>query len=213
MSRRSPDQTLTNSRSMLASKLVRTALLALLMTAAVSAARLASPGGAFACSCAMPKTLVEYRAEPNVVILAGTIAAVNGEAGTFAVERVFKGPVPGPNLQIRGGDSAMCGVPLKLAARIVMVAYMEAGVVHPSSCSPFATLPSAEGDALLAEAEAAFGGAAPPGGATEPADPPSAAPLAGSDVALPIVLLAVLVVVGGLFGLIALMSRRGRRGA
>ena len=204
---------------MVASKLVRTALLALLMTAAVSAARLAAPGGAFACSCAMPKALVEYRAEPNVVILAGTIAAVNGEAGTFAVERVFKGPVPGPNLQIRGGDSAMCGVPLKLAARIVMVAYMEAGVVHPSSCSPFATLPSAEGDALLAEAEAAFGGAAPPGvaappgGATEPADPPSAAPLAGSDVALPIVLLAVLVVVGGLFGLIALMSRRGRPGA
>jgi len=188
-------------------RIPRIILVAALLTATLSAAQLAAPGGVFACSCAMPKPLVEYRADPNVVILAGTIAAVNGEDGVFAVERVFKGPVPAARLQIQGGDSAMCGVSLKLAARIVMVAYMDAGVIHPSSCSPFASLPSAEGDALLAEAEAAFGGVAPTGAPVEPPDP---APLAETDAALPIVLLAVLAIVGALFGLVALLARRGR---
>lgn len=195
------------------SRLVPIGVVALFLSAIMTTTRLALPGGTLACSCVPPQALAAYRDEPTAVIVVGTISMLGAQGIVFEVERVFKGPIPSQTLRIEGGDPAMCGVTLTGGARVFMVASLDAGVVRPSSCRPFVALPSEEGDALIKEAEATYGGVGPAPGSVTPTDIPSPGPTGTAALALPAILLALLALVAGLFGFVWLVARRGRRPA
>jgi hypothetical protein len=187
---------------------------AALLVATLAGRDLAAPRAMVACSCApWPESLAAFRTDENVRILLGTVVALTGERGTFGIERVFKGPVPGPAMAIDGGDAAMCGLGLKLGARMIVAAWTEGNVLQPSSCMPAAILPSPEGDAMLADAEASSGGLAPPPAApaeptTQPADAPAAPGPVSAGLALPLAIGGAIVVAVLLFGGLILVARR-----
>jgi hypothetical protein len=193
---------------------LRAVLVAFLALGSIWLAQLAAPQVVRACSCMpWPESLAAYRTDENVVVLAGTVVAANGQRGMFGIERVFKGPVPGAQMPIEGGDPAMCGIGLKLGAKLVMAAFVDQGVLHPSSCTLHAFLPSPEGDVMLADAEESYGGGAGPPPA--PADPtaapaPPSSPTPAGGLALPIALGGVLLLALALFGGIALVARKRR---
>ena len=191
---------------------LRIGLALLLSLGTIWVTQLSAPTIARACSCVpWPETVAAYRTDANVLVLAGTVVALEGQNGMFGIERVFKGPVPAVAMPIVGGNDAMCGLSLKLGDRLVLAAWVEDGVLQPSSCMPSAQLASPEGDALLADAEAAYGsGVSPPGEDAPPADP---APGPANGLALPLILGAVLAVVVLLFGAVAVLVRRGRSNA
>jgi hypothetical protein len=188
-------------------RLARVALAVFLAATALWVGDLAAPSSTRACSCVpWPETLAAYRTDESILILSGTVVALNGQRGVFGIEQVFKGPVPGPQMPIDSGDLGMCGLGLEVGARLVMAAFVDQGVLHPSICTPHAFVPSPEAEAMLADAQRSYGGAGPPPGPTNP----PAVPTPAADIALPLVLGAVLAVVVLLFGAIALLVRRGR---
>jgi hypothetical protein len=193
---------------------LRSVLAIVLAAAALWSASLASPGPTRACSCMpWPESLAAYRTDESIVILAGTVIGLNGQRGMLQVERVFKGPVAGAQVPLEGGDPAMCGVSLQLGAKVVMAAFTDQGVLHPSSCTPYALVPSPEGDAMLADAEESYGGGAPPPAPADPTEdpaPPGSPTAPGAGLALPIVLGGVLLLALALFGGIALVARKRR---
>ena len=138
-----------------------------LLTSGFSMAQLALPDLAFACSCAQGKPIGEYANEPNTVVLAGTVTAVdaNSRLGAFKVERWYKGgPSENAEVIVRSGDGADCGIPLSVGQDLVMVAFVEEQTLSPSICSPWADLSLPEGQQLQAEAVAAYGEGTAPGG-------------------------------------------------
>ena len=156
------------------------------LASSAAAVRLATPSCVAACSCVEPRPLQAYLTEPNVVLLAGTVVQMaadpqlggGGRRGTLAVQRVFKGTVNAAQIPIADSDGAACGIGVSAGQSLVFVGYVDAGVIRPSLCSPHADLASAEGQALLAEAQAIFGpGSSPPSAA------PNAAPTGDSVLA------------------------------
>jgi hypothetical protein len=144
-----------------------------LLTSGFSMAQLALPDLAFACSCAQGKPIGEYANEPNTVIVAGTVTAVdaNSRLGAFKVERWYKGgPSEDAEVIVRSGDGADCGIPLSVGQDLVMVAFVEEQTLSPSICSPWADLSLPEGQQLQAEAVAAYGEGTAPGGSQVPVD-------------------------------------------
>ncbi len=134
---------------------------------------LANPDCAYACSCIQPRPIAEYGAEPGTVILTGTVTAVDqDQQGLFHVERWYKGTSTAVDLPIRGGNGADCGVALSVGDHMVMVAYVEDGVLHSSICSPWGDLATPEGRQLEDEALLAFGEGTVPGDPGEPAGTP-----------------------------------------
>lgn len=196
-------------------RIARVAMATIFLVAMLATRDLAAPRTMAACSCVpWPETLAAYRTDANVRILSGTVVALAGQRGTFAIERVFKGPVSGPALPIEGGDGAMCGLHLELGMRMIMAAWTDGDLLQPSSCMPSAILPSPEGDALLADAARSYGGVAPPGGApVDPTTPPVESPgPASTGLALPIAIGGAVVAALLLFGGLIVLSRRGQQG-
>lgn len=133
---------------------------------------------AYACSCAMPGPMKES-ANADTAIFTGT-AGLRQERGVpVEVDRWFWGEGAAPVVWLAASsfeDPAMCGT----NAPVPDTAWIWVAWVAPDSpdfqtglCSPAAMLSSPEGEALLAEAEEAFGAIAPP---TNP--PPTTAPVA-----------------------------------
>lgn len=191
-------------------------LVATAVLVGVLAARdVGAPSTTSACSCVpWPESVAAYRTDAQVRVLSGTVVTLAGERGTFAIERVFKGPVPGPVMAIDGGEPGMCGLGLKVGLRLVMATWTDGDVLQPSSCMPSAVLPSPEGNALLADAEASYGGLAPPDPApVDATTPPVASPgPATADLALPLAIGAAVAVTVLLFGGLIVLSRRRPQG-
>ena len=169
---------------------------------AAIAIAVALPGGTLACSCVQPEPLdVIVARDPTIAVFAGTAGARERNRTPFSVERWFTGPGAAPvvalvpaTIELRDGTVAesSCGLDLPAGSRWILAAPRnQDGSFGPSPCLPHAAAGTAEGAALMAEAERAFG----PG--TLPAPPPLASPpdepspAEGSD--SPPLLLAVLV--------------------
>lgn len=135
---------------------------------------LANPKCVAACSCGPPLPMAAYAADPNVVVLTGTVVAVDqNQLGTFRIERWYKGTSAAIDVPIRGGNGADCGIPLTVGMHMVLVATVDNGVLHPSICSPWGDLSTPEGRQLEDEALLAFGeGTLPGGGSGEPGGSP-----------------------------------------
>jgi len=147
-----------------------------LLAAALGAASLANPSAIAACSCAAPLPGIGEFRGPDEVALMGQVGVDDGSGTfTFAVERWFHGGHE-PIIRMRSDTERLadgsfvrnsCGVSLVAGARLVVGAHRADDVVIPSACAPHAEIDSAEGQRIVAEAEAAFGPGVVPG-------PPSA---------------------------------------
>ena len=171
------------------------ALGALVLASALLLGRgVAIPEVASACSCIGPQPLEAY-AGPDTAIFAGQVVGDDPDGVRVAVEQWFSGTGAAPIVLIAGdfGNGASCGVGSRpsLGSRWIWVAWRpqgEEGIPNPlddgvqiSICQPFADLSTPEGEALLQEAIATFGGGAAPTGSPSgeaPTDGPSAAPSA-----------------------------------
>ena len=189
------------------------------LLAAVAIA-VALPRVALACSCVQPESLgVIVSRDPAIAVFAGTAGATERNRTPFSVERWFAGPGPAPVVAlvpatIDLGDGTIgassCGLDLPAGSRWILAAPRNPdGTFGPSLCLPHAEVGTAEGAALLAEAEQAFG----PG--TVPAAPPLASPPAAPGPAapgdpLPLLLAALLgaLAAAALAGAAALVLRR-----
>lgn len=132
-----------------------------------------TPERVFACSCIPPRPIAEYAAEPDTLILAGTVTAVGKDLrGMFRVERWYKGSSDVVDVPIQGGNGADCGIGLSVGQQLVMVAYASDGILHPNICSPWGDLSTPEGQQLADEALLAYGEGTVPGGAEPGGTPP-----------------------------------------
>jgi hypothetical protein len=187
---------------------LRVALAITVLAGGFSLLGMAVPDCAYACSCIQPRPIAEYAAEPDTLVLSGTVTAVGQDMrGTFRVDRWYKGSSDIPEIPIQGGNGADCGLGLAVGQELVMVAFVSEGILSPNICSPWGDLSTPEGRQLRADAVAAFGEGTPPGGAEEPAGP------APGDSGVPGIVVLAGVVVAGLVAVIAgasfVSSRRG----
>jgi MYXO-CTERM domain-containing protein len=175
----------------------------------------ALPGRSLACSCIPPVPIGQAVAQsPELAVFVGTVTALQPDAttggglATIEVEGTFRGPALPPAILARSGNGADCGLPMSVGERRLFTARVdEQGTWSPGICDPQVLLGTPEGDAALAEAEAAFGSLQPTAG-----PPPLTNPEAASDgpdlVVVGIVAAGLLLVlVGG-----ALLVRRRRPG-
>jgi len=189
---------------------IRIALAVAVLAGGFSILGLATPDCAYACSCIQPKPIAEYANEPDTFILSGTVTFVAPESlrGTFRVERWFKGAGDVADIPIQGGMGADCGIPLTVGQQLVMVAYVNDGVLTPSICSPWGDLSTPEGQQLQADTVAAFGEGTAPGGDEVPGG------VGSGDGGIPWILIAGAAVVISLIAIVAGASYvSGRRGA
>ena len=144
--------------------------LALVATAAI-------PGPVFACKCAPTNIGALDPATSQVYV--GTAAATDAQGTPMGVEVWFEGPGEAPVVYLGPasfGDSASCGIdPLAPGSRWIMSTYLAEPTATPTTgmCQPHAQLDTPEGQAMLADAEAAYGSGTQPeggGGAAPPAD-------------------------------------------
>ncbi|MCI0347088.1 MAG: hypothetical protein L0221_16875 [Chloroflexi bacterium] len=144
-------------------------LAALVMLGLMSLGDLIDPSSTYACSCVPPRPIAEYRGNPEYAVLVGRVANVDAnQRGTFAVEQWFQGGAA-PIVPIQGGMGADCGLPISAGQHLVLVSFVEGGVVHAGVCSPSGDLSTADGQALALEVVTAFGPGVPADG-----DPPDA---------------------------------------
>ena len=152
---------------------LRVALAIAVLAGGFTVLGLAVPDCAYACSCIQPRPIAEYAAEPDTLILSGTVTAVGQDMrGTFRVDRWYKGSSDSPEIPIHGGNGADCGLPLAVGQQLVMVAYLSEGVLQPSICSPSGDLSTPEGRQLADEVLLAYGEGAVPGGAESGGEAP-----------------------------------------
>lgn len=167
-----------------------------------------------ACSCAPMSRLADYAQDPHTSIFAGVVGPRDGRGVPVAVSRWFTGSGGGPVVWLADqsfGDGAGCGVPPPPpGSSWLFVAWVEAPGRDPviGLCTPNVDLATADGQALLDEAVATFGGSAPTAAPTV-APPVDAGAGTGVD---PVVATAVLVMLAsvGIFGGVAAMARRRR---
>lgn len=188
------------------------------------------PGQAFACSCAGPQPMPAYAGDPRILIFSGTIAPGDGPGVTVLVERWFQGGT-NPEVELDPREFGIHGESCQIArppagSRWIFVAWVATVGDLPSVglCSPHALLDTPEGQAMLADATATFGGSPPaasaaPTGSVSPVSPAgptapaSAAPSPVTDalgaVASVAPALAGIAVAGlVLFGSLILLARR-----
>lgn len=132
------------------------------------------PGQAFACSCAGPQPMPAYAGDPRILIFSGTIAPGDGPGVTVLVERWFQGGT-NPEVELDPREFGIHGESCQIArppagSRWIFVAWVVTVGNLPSVglCSPHALLDTPEGQAMLADATATFGGS-PPAASTPPA--------------------------------------------
>lgn len=192
----------------------RVALAVAVLAGGFSLLGLAAPDCTYACSCVQPEPIATYGEQPEAMILTGTVAAMDPvtQRGTFHVDRWFKGSSEVSDIPILGGDGASCGIPMAVGQEMVMVAYVQDGILQSSLCAPWGDLSTPEGQALRDEAIEAFGEGTTPGDVGEA--PAPGTPTSGDGgFAIPWI-----VVIGGgliviIIGVIAAASFvSGRRG-
>jgi hypothetical protein len=123
------------------------------------------PQRCVACSCMQPLPLAEASAQsPDLAVFVGTVtalqpdAATGGGLATIEIEGTFRGPALPPAIVARSGNGADCGLPVTVGEHRLFTARVdEQGTWSPGICDPQALLGTPDGDAVLAEAEAAFG--------------------------------------------------------
>ena len=178
---------------------IRTLLAVFALVGLSALAGLVDPTSTYACSCVQPRPIAEYRGNPEYAVLVGRVASIDAnQRGSFAVEQWFQGGSD-PIVPVQGGQGADCGLPLATGQHLVLVAFVESGIVHAGVCSPAGDLNTPDGQALAREVVAAFG----PGVAVGGDDPPAAG-------GLPV---GILVGVGALAALVIgvmLVARRER---
>lgn len=125
----------------------------------------ALPGRSLACSCMPAVSFAEAVTQsPDLAVFVGTVtalqpdAAMGGGLATIAVEGTFRGPALPPAILAQSGNGGDCGLMMTVGERRLFTARVdERGTWAPGICDPQALLGAPEGDAALAEAEAAFG--------------------------------------------------------
>ena len=198
----------------------RLALVAVVAAGSLWVTELATPRGAFACSCMEldRDAIGKLGADPAIVVFVGTIIDVRQGAdnmghtlGTLEVQQVFKGAVPARLMPVLGGGGGDCTLGIKVGQRMITAATLEKGRLTPGLCMPYGDPGTAEGQRLIAVATLAYGpGAPPPDGPPTATDPPTSPNPVPADLALPVVLGGLVVVAVLLFGGLALVARRGR---
>ncbi len=190
----------------------------LVAVASLSAALwLTAAGPTFACSCAQPGPIGTYKTADNA-IFAGTTGPSDARGVPVRVAQWFWGAGAAPIVYLSAssfGDGASCGTNVPAAGTDwIWVTWLPEGGGDPSTglCNPQAQLGTPEGDALLADATAAFGGVAPPG--TTETDPPENTPVtppaASPDAAGPILIATLGLGIVVLLGAVLLARRRSR---
>lgn len=141
---------------------------------------LALPRATVACSCAMPGPMADVRGDPEIAVFTGVVDPRDPAGYPVTVTRWFQGGFLEPRVWFTAGsfsgDGASCGVaPLRVATEWIFVAYRVEGQYGTRLCSPHALLAGADGQAMLADAIATFGGGQP--GTTDPPAATSPAPI------------------------------------
>jgi hypothetical protein len=161
-------------------------LLALTLNAALLAAALSVPAIAVACSCAAPDPGAP-RLNGDEGLVVGVVGAADGRGHyDFTVERSFNTEIGavaklGTGRQVfANGTEAFntCGRDHTPGQHVILVGGVEGDVINSSICSPYETVNSPAGQALLREAIALFGPGVVPGGPI-----PNAEPGAGNNLA------------------------------
>jgi hypothetical protein len=184
---------------------LRTALAVAVLGGGFSLLGFANPDCAYACSCVQPQPIAAYADEPDTLILEGTVTVYDetSHRGQLHVERWFQGSSDVPDIPIRGGDGADCGLTLTSGQTLVMVAFEEEGALVPNICSPWGDVATPEGQALEAETVEAFGEGVPvpEPGDTVPTDDgfsiPTIVPIVGGAIVLIIGAVAIASFVSG----------------
>jgi len=177
---------------------------------------LSAAGPTFACSCVEPGPMASYDTAENAVF-SGIAGQLDGRGVPVKVTTWYHGARPAPLVYLAKssfGDGAACGTTAPAAGTgWIWVTWLPQGGGDPITglCSPSAQLGTPAGDAMVADATAAFGGAPPPGAA---ADPPDAAPgpTVPPDAAVP-VLVGTLAIGVVLFVVVVALARRRQRPA
>ena len=176
---------------------VRQLVAVLALAAMTSLAGLIDPSSTYACSCAPPRPVAEYRGNPEYLVLVGRVANVDAnQNGSFIVERWFQGGAA-PVVPISTGGG-MCGPMVSAGQQLVLVSAVDAGVLQAGVCSPIGDLATAEGQALAQEVATAFGA-----GRAADGDPPN-------GTAIPIGVLVGLGALALLVGAVTVVARRER---
>ena len=185
---------------------------------------LTAAGPTFACSCMAPQPMAFYATE-DAAVFSGTTGPKDNRGVPVRVATWFSGEGAAPIVYLSSnsfGDGAGCGTNVPPAGMdMIWVTYLpeEGGDPVSGLCSPHAQLGTPEGDAMLKDALATFGGVVPHGGTpTDPpgapaTDPPASSPerpaVAPED-GVPILLGTVGLALALLFGVVLLARRQAR---
>ena len=143
-----------------------------------------------ACSCAMPgDPMADAAKEPRTAVFTGMVGLPTPEGVPVAVSRWFKAAPPGPVVLLdsqgfEDPNGGMCGTnrPAAGSEWIFVAWFNERARFDVNLCSTHADLASPEGQALLADAEAAFGPTEPiPVATAQPAPAATAQPANPAD--------------------------------
>jgi hypothetical protein len=133
----------------------------------------------FACSCVQPEPMAAYGTADHA-IFAGTAGPSDARGVPVRVATWFYGRDAAPIVYLSAqsfSDSSSCGTSVPPAGSAwIWVTFLPEGGGDPITglCSPQGQLDTPEGDALLKDATATYGGTAPLGSTAT--DPPGAAP-------------------------------------
>jgi hypothetical protein len=171
---------------------------------------------AFACSCVQPEPMAAYGTADHA-IFAGTAGPSDARGVPVRVATWFYGRNAVPIVYLSAqsfSDSSSCGTSIPPAGSAwIWVTFLPEGGGDPATglCSPHGQLGTPEGDALLKDATATYGGIAPPGSTAS--DPPEAAPQSPAvpaEAGVPILLGTVGLGLALLVGVVLLARRRVR---
>jgi hypothetical protein len=156
----------------------------MLALGAVWLAQLAAPTIVRACSCRAtgPEDIARAGNIEGGVVFIGLVTAMDlAEAGNafghrfgeMRIERLFKGSMPAV-VRVMGGGGGDCTMHLAVGQHMITVGSYVGNVLTPGLCNPYGDPGTADGQALIAAAVAAYGpGVTPP----PPAEPdPQAMP-------------------------------------
>jgi hypothetical protein len=163
--------------------------------------------------------MAAYATAQNAVF-SGTTGPSDARGVPVRVGMWFSGPGAAQIVYLAAesfGDGASCRTDVPAAGtEWIWVTFLPEGGGDPSTglCSPHGQLHTPEGDALLAEATAAFGvGGPPPGGtATDPPEPAQVTPSIATEAGTPILVATVGLGFVALLGAVVLARRRPRAG-
>lgn len=208
--------------SRLGSRVARVALAALFLVGIAAARDLALPTTTVACSCRPPDPadIAEVaNFSPEMILFEGIVTDMGQGSdemghsfGDLTVTRVYKGTLPSNHVRVIGGGGGDCTMALRVGQRLFGVGMFDGTSVTPQLCSDFGDPATPEAQPFLAAAVAAFGPGVVPREVVVPiaTTPPASSGLISRDLALPLTLGGVLVVVVGLFWGVAMYARRPR---